>query len=599
MKRVFSWMLTLVLALTLCVPALAEESVPLWQEYGCASEAECVGLWFGGDQAAYDAEVEQRQARQQWEADMADEIAAFDPDAYWSSGQCWMADYYDSKETFMKEWLLETEEDFRACMLEDWLDNQWWDYWNAHETERLRAQLGGVAGETGIMLDGKFITFPNGKPEVTAGHTMAPCRPLLEAFGGTAAYEGDTLVCRSGDVTVRLRPGSASAEVTDASGTRTEDMGAACYTRSGDTYIPVRFLAGVLGCDVLWDSRYDAAVLVQRDKLIAQADSQFTVINRLLTALARESGKNYQTKVKLEGQLTALDSINGDKTYRLGADMEILQSGTTVELTAKFKLDGLEQMLSGIYADETTIQVWNELKDSELKVIYDGEKGMLYVKLPALELLSYGMYADGSWLAVPTATIQEMDQITSVGQLLYESVFSAYGGEYAYGDPAMMYQELEKTVEEAADYIGDGCFAKSGGYQVLHYGEEEYEAELAEIYGEDYVDWANGFEQLELELKVAESGSATFRVLVQNRDQTGFGSVVLVDAQGTITPARVNMDLLVQMKNQFDLALSYTAVTAVTDQAPAAAPGDGETVINPYEGFAGEVSPEPMEDAAA
>lgn len=66
--------------------------------------------------------------------------------------------------------------------------------------------------------------------------------------------------------------------------------------------------------------------------------------------------------------------------------MEILQSGTTVELTAKFKLDGLEQMLSGIYADETTIQVWNELKDSELKVIYDGEKGMLYVKLPALEL---------------------------------------------------------------------------------------------------------------------------------------------------------------------------------------------------------------------
>lgn len=128
------------------------------------------------------------------------------------------------------------------------------------------------------MLDGKFITFPNGKPEVTCRPHMAPCRPLLEAFGGTAAYEGDTLVCRSGDVTVRLRPGSASAEVTDASGTRTEDMGAACYTRSGDTYIPVRFLAGVLGCDVLWDSRYDAAVLVQRDKLIAQADSQFTVI---------------------------------------------------------------------------------------------------------------------------------------------------------------------------------------------------------------------------------------------------------------------------------------------------------------------------------
>lgn len=72
-----------------------------------------------------------------------------------------------------------------------------------------------------------------------------------------------------------------------------------------------------------------------------------------------------------------------------------------------------------------------------------------------------------------------MEQITSVGQLLYESVFSVYGGQYAYGDPALMYQELEKTVKEAAAYIGDGCFAKSGGYQVLHYGQEEYEAALA------------------------------------------------------------------------------------------------------------------------
>lgn len=599
MKRILVLALSLVLALTLCVPALAEEPVPLWQEYGCASEAECIELWFGGDRAAYEAEIEQRQARQQWEDSMADEIAAFDPDAYWNSDECWMADYYDSKEAFMEEWLLDTEEDFRACMLQDWLDNQWIAYWNAHETERLRAELGGVAGETGVMLDGKFIVFPNGKPEVTAGHTMAPCRPLLEAFGGTAAYEGGTLVCRAGDVTVKLHPGSASAEVTDPSGTRTEDMGTACYSRNGDTYIPVRFLAGVLGCDVLWDSCYDTAVLLQRDKLIARADSQFTVINRLLTALTLDSGKNYQTKVKLEGQLTALDSINGDKTYRLGADMEILQSGTTVQLTAKLQMGGLEQLLVGAYADETTAQLWKALSDSELEVIYDGENGMLYVKLPALELLSYGMYADGSWLAVPIASAGEMEQITSVGQMLYESVFSAYGGEYAYGDPALMYQELEKTVKAAAAYIGDGCFAKSGGYQVLHYGQEDYEAELAKTYGEDYVDWASEFEQLDLELKVAESGSATFRVLVQNRDRSGYGAVVLVDAQGTLSPARVNMDLLVRMKNQFDLALSYTAVTAVTDQAPASAPGEGETVIDPYEGYTDGVTLEPMEDAAA
>ena len=101
------------------------------------------------------------------------------------------------------------------------------------------------------------------------------------------------------------------------------------------------------------------------------------------------------------------------------------------------------------------------------------------------------------------------------------------------------------------------------------------------------MDWASEFEKLELELKVAER-SAAFRVLMQNRDQTGFGTVFLVDAQGTVSPTRVNMELLLRLKNQFDLSLTYSAVTAATDEAPAAAPPAGETVINPYEGYVPE-----------
>ena len=68
---------------------------------------------------------------------MAGEIAAFDADAYWNSGECWQAEYYDAKEAFMEDWLLETEEDFRACLLEEWLDDQWWDCWYAQEVRRL------------------------------------------------------------------------------------------------------------------------------------------------------------------------------------------------------------------------------------------------------------------------------------------------------------------------------------------------------------------------------------------------------------------------------------------------------------------------------
>lgn len=217
-------------------------------------------------------------------------------------------------------------------------------------------------------------------------------------------------------------------------------------------------------------------------------------------------------------------------------------------------------------------------------MIYDGEGGMLYWKLPALELFTYGMYESGTWIAMPTQPVTALESEPSVGAVLYASVLSSYTGPYAWGDPALLCRELDTAADGLAGYIGDGCFEKSAGYQMLHYGEEEYEADLAEIYGEEYVDWANEFEKLELELKVAER-SATFRVLMQNRDQTGFGTVFLVDAQGTLSPTRVNMELLLRLKNQFDLSVSYSAVTAATDEAPASAPPEGETVINPYEGY--------------
>ena len=191
MKRVFSWLVTVALTLSRCVPALA--SVPLWQSYGCTSEAECVELIFGGDQAAYDAAEAEQAAYDDWLASMSDEIAAFDPDAYWSSGQCPMAEYYDSKEQFMEDWLLETEEDFAGVMLDEWLSGQWTAWWDAQETDRLRAEMGGTAGETGIILDGAYIAFPAQKPQVTGGVTMAPAKELAEAFGGTVRREGSVL----------------------------------------------------------------------------------------------------------------------------------------------------------------------------------------------------------------------------------------------------------------------------------------------------------------------------------------------------------------------------------------------------------------------
>lgn len=44
--------------------------------------------------------------------------------------------------------------------------------------------LGGVPGQVGVMVDGKYVQFPDAAPEVVDGATMAPVRALVEAMGG-------------------------------------------------------------------------------------------------------------------------------------------------------------------------------------------------------------------------------------------------------------------------------------------------------------------------------------------------------------------------------------------------------------------------------
>ena len=84
MKRLTSVLLAMVLALSLTAPALAAEDTdpPLWKEYGYDSREECIRDIFYGDEDAYQEEVEYALTRESWEASMAEEIAAFDANAY-------------------------------------------------------------------------------------------------------------------------------------------------------------------------------------------------------------------------------------------------------------------------------------------------------------------------------------------------------------------------------------------------------------------------------------------------------------------------------------------------------------------------------------
>ncbi|SFP93078.1 Copper amine oxidase N-terminal domain-containing protein [Oscillibacter sp. PC13] len=617
MKRIFSLALSLILALSLAIPALAAEDLtpPLWQEYGYSSREECIAYMYGGDETAYQADVEERLDREQWEkTTMADQIASFDADAYWESGDCWFSYYYDSKEAFMEEWLLDTDEQFRDTLLEDWLDEQWQAYRQSTLIARTRAALGTVPGQIGVMLDGTYIQFSGAVPEVKDGRTMVPCGPVLQAFGGIVSHEGGEVICTMSGTIYHLRSGSDTISVTTADGASSSviELGAACYEKGGSTYMPLRPFAEAMGCDVIWDSAFQTAVLLQRDALVSQLDQDFTVLNRMLEAMELDASKNYKTAVGLDANLTMLDSISGDKTYHMDADLDLLQSGTAFNLTAKMDLAALMEIdgiTDGLTAAEITA-MRSTLRNLKIQVIYDGEGGMLYLKMPALSLLSQGSIPSDSWFSIPTVTLEdlELDGGATVGAMLYEtavSQMSSWGSYYYDGmtTPALLYRDLTQAAAQAAAYLGDGCFRDSGGYSVLHYGEDAYNAYLESVYGEGSAEYFSEFEKLDLDLKIAQSGSATFQVLLQTKD-SGYSyyygdPVMLVDASGSVSAAKVDMKLLMKIKNQLNLDLTYTAATTETREQPATAPAAGETVVNPYEDLYGGDDVAPIPEPAA
>ena len=605
MKRLVSLVLTLALALSLTVPALTVPALaaedgnpPLWQEYGFTSREECVREWFGGDEAAYQAEADALLERQRWEAGMAGEIAAFDADAYWDSDECWQRWVYGSKESFMEAWELKSQEDFRQCVLESWLDDQWEAYEEATLVERTLRDMGGVPGQVGVMLDGTYISFTGGDlPEVREGRTMVPCGPVLKAFGGTVGHDGEDVVYTQEGRTLRFRAGGDTVAVTGADGTEEViRLDVPCYVKNGATYIPVRFFAEAMGCDVLWDSVFHTAVLLRRDRIVETLDSQFTVLNRMLSAMERDASKNYKTVVKMDAQMTLLDSINGDKSYGANADLELLQSGSVWNLTAKMDLSALLE-IPELVEELTPLELLTArsiLRNMACKVIYDGEGGMLYVQLPAMSLLTGGAVDKNGWMAMPVITLETVEArgAVTVGAMLYDTMAAAAWDSGYYYDgkatPARLYRELMDTAGQMAAFLGDGCFQESGGYSVLRYDEAAYNDALEQEYGEGAAEYFGEFEKLELELKVARSGSATFKAVVQNKAGYWDDPVILLDVSGSLSAAKMDMKLLLKVKNQLDLTLRYTAATTATREQPLTAPPAGEPVTSLDEGIYGE-----------
>jgi hypothetical protein len=119
-------------------------------------------------------------------------------------------------------------------------------------------------GSTGVEIDGVEGRIDAG-PQITWDRTFAPIRPIIEALGGTIAWNSTsrTVTIAVGEKTIVLVIGRNYALVTSKQVYLDANRSVVPYIQvPGRTMLPVRFIAEQLGALVTWDAVLRRVTLV-------------------------------------------------------------------------------------------------------------------------------------------------------------------------------------------------------------------------------------------------------------------------------------------------------------------------------------------------
>ena len=446
--------------------------------------------------------------------------------------------------------------------------------------------LGGVPGQVGVMVNGTYIKFPDAAPEAADDRTMVPVRALVEALGGEVDYEfadqKDSVRLFIDKYTINFTIGGTTA-VRHTRGTdtgeddKTIEMDCAPYIKDGCTYVPVRFLAEALGYEVGWDPLYQTVVLLDRAALAAEIDQDFTILNKVQAnkGIGMEEGRNYRADMKGAVSLTFFDTLNGSKTYK--ADLTAKQLFNTEAASADISLklsdnvmDELIKHLISSNSPEEDIAAVREQMETVLDTLEDMEviltrEGLGWFRAAALDGLAG---KDGVWLG--------FDLGGELGELAFASAGEAtIGSVLAYmadKDSAPHYQSVLGMADLMAGLYSDDKFTTTGGISTLTIDLDTllglYDGlELSE---EDIAEAKAAFKEYKIVMKVDAKGGAEMSVIMETAAQQG------------VPGMRIAMDIT-QAGGNLDMTMKYHIANPTQKAAsdgPMTEPPEGANVVD-------------------
>lgn len=477
--------------------------------------------------------------------------------------------------------------------LEDWdLDSTLEELLQQYPND-LKEAYGGVAGQIGVMVNGKYVKFPDAAPEVTGGRTMVPVRALVETLGGEIDYQDGTVQFTVDGCEYEFAVGRTTVTVCAVDGgaaMKPIEMDCAPYVKGGRTYVPIRFISEALGYDVGWDGAYDTAVLLDREKLAADIDKNFSILNRVQAAAnpALKAGESWSADMKGSLSVTAFDTVNGNKTYKADLTGNMLTNSKALNGTCSVTfsdktVDALVQLAAGTVfgegADKEMIErlrtVLTGLKDMEIIM---NREGLVWFHAPLVDELSgeKNLWAAADMGAELGALMFAETDTATVGSALVSMLSGDSVAEMAALDwmswfMNWMYSDEKFTTSDGVSTRTIGVDDLMALYEAMGIDPGEIEDEVKGI-----------FKEYNITLKVDSKGGATVTEVMETSAQLGVPAVrmtadVTQDGQGA------TMTMKVHVSNLGEMELTLTTSRKAVSEAPRTQPPEDATIMKEAE----------------
>ncbi|MBD5085225.1 MAG: hypothetical protein HDT33_09310 [Clostridiales bacterium] len=586
MKKLLALLLSMVMAVSLAAPAFADgpDGPPAPENLGIIGGADGPTAIIVGTPSGED--FDWWSVGNEWEL-----VCEWYPEytaVFLEEVEAWYAGHTDWYDASTFDEFVENAGGTEAAYLALFYDWKW-EREDELARNKLITSLGGVPGQVGVMVNGQYIQFPDAVPEVVNGRAMAPVRVLVEALGGEVSVYGSDIRCKRDGVTVIFTIGSKEA-VVELDGDAEEgcerlagvlEMDCAPYIKGGRTYVPVRFIGKILGCEVGWDSRHETVVLLDREALAAQFDESFTILNRALANLAYavEAGENYRADTRGSVTVTAFDTLHGDKTYKadftgktlLNAEAvngaySVTMSDSTVDALVKQLIGG-----EGPEYEEDAAILRNTIGNLKNMEIIMNREGLAWVHAPVLDELGG---EENLWCGIDMGAELADALFAETGAATVGTVLAAGMGT----DSIMDYSSVGALAQMIFDLYGDDKFTTAGGTSTLTIGLddlEELDPDGTLGIGYDY----DSYREYQFTLKVDSRGGVSLSCTAETEAQYGMPAVRAV-MDCSLSNRQASISLNYHVANVGEMKLTLNTARQTTSEAPKTEPPEGANIVD-------------------